>query len=118
MILVDTSVWIDHLRRRNPTLAGLLEEEQVITHPFVIGELVCGTLRQRGEVLTLLRMLPAASVAAHDEVLQFVEDHRLYNRGIGWVDAHLLSSARLSNAGLWTLDKPLRNAAAALALAF
>lgn len=118
MILVDTSVWIDHLRRQNPTLAGLLEEGQVVTHPFVLGELACGPLRHRDEVLTLLRMLPAASVVEHDEVLQFVEYHRLYSRGVGWVDAHLLASARLSNAGLWTLDKPLRRAATALALAF
>jgi len=118
VILVDTSVWVDHLRWGNETLSGLLEEEQVVTHAFVIGELACGALPNRHEVLTLLRDLPASAIAEHDEVLQFVQDHRLYGRGIGWVDAHLLASARLSHTTLWTLDKPLRTVAGTLNLTF
>jgi len=118
VILVDTSVWIDHLRSGNPTLVSLLEEEQVATHPFVIGELACGTLRHRSQILTLLRVLPSTRVAEHDEVLQFVERHRLYGRRIGWIDAHLLASTMLSGTTLWTLDHPLRGAAGSLKLAF
>lgn len=116
MILVDTSVWVDHFRTGNRTLAGLLDEAQVLTHPFVIGELACGSLRNRAEVLALLEALPAAELAAHREVLEFVERERLYRRGIGWVDAHLLAATRLSAALLWTLDRPLLKVASALAV--
>ncbi|MDQ7844267.1 MAG: PIN domain-containing protein [Armatimonadota bacterium] len=117
MILVDTSVWVDHLRRGSAELGRLLEEGEVVTHPFVIGELACGAVPHRREFLTLLSALPSATVAEHDEVLQFVERHRLYGRGLGWIDVHLLASARLSAAALWTLDRPLQQAAAALRLA-
>jgi predicted nucleic acid-binding protein len=118
MILVDTSVWIDHLRSGNRRLQSLLEDAEVLVHPFVVGELACGTLRNREEVLTLLQALPEAQAAEHDEVMRVVERERLYGRGIGWIDAHLLASARLSSASLWTLDKRLSKIASALDLAF
>ncbi|HET9000545.1 MAG TPA: type II toxin-antitoxin system VapC family toxin [bacterium] len=103
MILVDTSVWIDHLRAGNGKLRSLLENAEVLAHPFVVGELACGTLRNREEVLTLLQALPEAEVAEHEEVMRVVERERLYGQGLGWIDAHLLASARLSSAALWTL---------------
>ncbi|MFZ1948283.1 MAG: type II toxin-antitoxin system VapC family toxin [bacterium] len=112
MILVDTSVWVDHLRRGNRRLQSLLQENQVLGHPFVVGELACGRLRNRGEILDLLRLLPQAEIAEHDEVLDFVESRRLFGQGLGWTDAHLLASAILSRSGLWTLDRALAEAAA------
>ena len=118
MILVDTSVWIDHLRAGNRRLRSLLENAEVLVHPFVVGELACGTLRNREEVLTLLHALPEAQAAEHEEVMSVVERERLYGRGIGWVDVHLLASARLSSAALWTLDRRLSRIASALALAY
>ena len=114
MILVDTSVWIQHLRKGSDQLRSLLDEEQVFCHPFVVGELACGALRNRQEVLSLLRALPQARVAEHEEVLHLLEGRHLYGRGLGWVDAHLLASALLTGCTLWTFDKPLRRAAAAL----
>ena len=117
MILVDTSVWIEHLRVGSPHLSLLLQDGRVLTHPFVIGELACGRLTRRDEVLTLLSVLPAAPVAEHDEVLEFVTRQRLHGRGIGWIDAHLLASVRLSASSLWTLDRPLHHVAVALRLA-
>ncbi|MBI2358026.1 MAG: PIN domain-containing protein [Deltaproteobacteria bacterium] len=114
MILVDTSVWIEHLRAGSDRLRTLLFDEQVLCHPFIIGELACGTLHNRGEILTLLRALPEAHLVEYEEVLSFLEARRLYGRGIGWVDAHLLASTLLTGCTLWTFDKPLRRAAAAL----
>ena len=114
MILVDTSVWIEHLRMGSERLRSLLYDEQVLCHPFVLGELACGTLRNRREILTMLRALPEARVAEQEEVLRFLEARRLYGRGLGWVDAHLLASTLLTGCTLWTLDKPLRRAAALL----
>jgi predicted nucleic acid-binding protein len=118
MILVDTSVWVDHLRVRNRKLQSLLEDAEVLAHPFVVGELACGTLRNREEVLTLLQALPEAQAAEHEEVMRVVTRDRLYGRGIGWIDAHLLASARLSDAVLWTLDRRLSKVASSLTLAF
>jgi len=117
MILVDTSVWIGHLRIGNRKLQSLLEDAEVLIHPFVVGELACGTLRNRDEILTLLQALPEAQKAEHMEVMHFVERERLYRRGIGWIDAHLLASARLSGSPLWTFDRRLLNVASALKLA-
>lgn len=111
MTLVDTSVWIDHFRSGSRALAALLEQGEVLTHPFVVGEVACGHLRKRAEILDLMNALPSAALADHDDVLGFVERHRLYGHGIGWVDAHLLAAAQLSDAGLWTLDARLRRAA-------
>ncbi len=114
MILVDTSVWIEHLQKGNERLRSLLYDEQVLCHPFVIGELACGSLQNRQEILSTLRVLPEARFAQHEEVLSFLERRHLYGRGLGWVDAHLLASALLTGCTLWTLDKPLLRAAAAL----
>ena len=114
MILVDTSVWIEHLRMGSERLRSLLHNEQVLCHPFVVGELACGTLHNRQEILSTLRALPEARVAEQEEVLRFLEARRLYGRGLGWVDAHLLASTLLTGCTLWTLDQPLRKAAAAL----
>ena len=116
MVLVDTSVWIDHLRRGNRGLAGLLNRALVICHPLVIGELACGSLQNRDETLGLLSALPMALMAEHDEVLWLLDDERLYGRGLGWVDVHLLASARLTACALWTLDKSLSKVAGALDL--
>ena len=116
MTLVDTSVWIDHLRVGNRMLRSLLENGEVVAHPFVVGELACGTLRNRVEILTLLQALPEAQVAEHEEVMRVVEREQLYGQGIGWMDAHLLASARLSRAALWTLDRHLSKIASQLKL--
>ncbi len=119
MILVDTSIWVDHLRRREDGLAGLLDSGEVLMHVFVIGEIACGSLARRAEILELLHALPAAQVAEPDEVLLFVERRGLGGRGIGYLDSHLLASAALSpGTALWTRDKRLRAVAAAIELAF
>lgn len=119
MILVDTSVWIDHLRSGEPTLAAALEGGQVMMHPFVIGELACGNLANRSEVLELLGDLPAAPTATNPETLNFIERRALMGRGIGYIDVHLLASAVLSGDGrLWTRDWRLAAAATELELAF
>jgi predicted nucleic acid-binding protein len=115
--LVDTSVWIAHLRAGVSELRTLLEGDQVLTHPFVIGELACGNPRNRVEILDLLSRLPQARAAEHHEVMTFVARRRMYGRGIGWLDVHLLASALLSRATLWTLDRPLARAAEALSIA-
>jgi len=115
-ILVDTSVWVDHLRRGNPMLVGLLDSGRVLCHPDVIGELACGDLRRRGEILELLSALPQAESVTSEEALAFVEAERLYGRGLGWVDVRLLASARLSMCPLWTMDRGLAKAAHELAV--
>jgi predicted nucleic acid-binding protein len=111
VILADTSVWVDHLRRGNQALARLLDDGNVCCHEFVIGELACGNLRRRTEVLHLLAQLPRSPTARHDEVIELVERRRLHGAGLGWVDAHLLTSAVVEGHYLWTLDKPLVAAA-------
>ncbi len=119
MILVDTSVWIDHLRRGDAQLVNLLERASVIMHPFVVGEIACGNLRDRASILELLQDLPAAVVAEGEEVLGFIERHLLHGKGIGYVDVHLLASVALTEgATLWSRDKSLRRVAAALGCAF
>jgi predicted nucleic acid-binding protein len=107
VILVDTSVWVDHLRRDNAELGRRLLDGDVMSHPFVVGELACGHLAKRGELLSLLQTLPAVPMARHAEVLELVGARRLYGRGLGWVDVHLLASAVLSQTPIWTLDKKL-----------
>ncbi len=107
MILVDTSVWVEHLRRGLPRLATLLQEGKVLIHSWVIGELACGNLRNRADVLELLQGLPAAVVASDQEVRLMIEQHQLMGRGIGYVDAHMLASAKLSHCQLWTQDRRL-----------
>ena len=115
-MLVDTSVWVDHLRRRNVRFAEQLEALQVWTHPFVIGELACGNLTRRNDVLASLEALPCAPVVDHQEALAFVEAHHLNGRGLGWIDMHLLASARIARLAFWTLDKRLAAVARDLAL--
>lgn len=118
MILVDTSVWINHLRNNDPHLVRLLTENSVLSHPFVRGELALGNLRQRKEILTALDNLPQAPVAFTDEVNYFIEKHSLFGLGIGLIDAHLLAATQLSdNTRLWTQDKRLLAAAHRLNLA-
>ena len=112
MTLVDTSVWVQHLRNDNRNLRALLEEGSVLCHPFVVGEIACGSIRNRAEVLGLLRMLPHAAIADHEEVLNLLNRKRLHGRGVGWIDLHLLASAVLSEASLWTLDRRLSAVAA------
>ena len=119
MILVDTSVWVDHLRDGAPALAAVLEQGRVLMHPFVLGELACGNLKNRGEVLRLLGDLPAAPLATDPEALDYIERRALMGRGIGYVDVHLLASAALAGAArLWTRDKRLAAVAADLKLAY
>lgn len=117
MTLVDTSVWVDHLRGGNARLEGLLREGLVLVHPFVTGELALGRLKGRAEILSLLQEMPQAQSADHEEVLDFIERHRIAGSGIGWVDAHLLASAALARVRLWTLDRRLASTAGRLALA-
>jgi predicted nucleic acid-binding protein len=116
MILVDTSVWIEHLRKRSDHLSTLLREEQVLCHPFILCELACGMLQRRREILDLLAALPGVPVAECAEVLHLLEAERLYGRGLGWVDVNLLASSRLARCTLWTLDKKLRRVAGTLDL--
>ncbi|MGH9169001.1 MAG: type II toxin-antitoxin system VapC family toxin [Acidimicrobiia bacterium] len=116
-MLADTSVWIDHLQRGNPELARLLQNGGVSVHPFVIGELACGRLRRRQEILTLLTALPQLGVLAQEEALAFLEGNRLMGTGLGWIDIHLLGSVMLARTRLWTLDRSLRRAADGLGIA-
>lgn len=114
MTLVDTSVWIDHLRAPNRNLVRLLTDGQVLAHPFVTGELACGNLKNRVAILSSLAALPSAIVASNTEVLHLLDLHKLHGKGIGWVDAHLLASTLLSNCPLYTLDKRLAQVASDL----
>jgi len=119
MILVDTSVWVDHLRAGDARLVALLGAGRVLAHPFVIGELACGNLRQRADILRLMKGLPQAPVATQDEVLFFIENNALIGRGIGFIDAHLLASTAIADGlRIWTRDKRLRKVAAGLELAY
>ena len=117
MILVDTSVWIDHLRQHDATLANLLDTGQVVAHPCVIGELALGNLKHRDRVLDALQGLPQASAVSDRELLYFVTHHKLAGLGIGYVDAHLLASARLGHLTVWTRDKRFHDVASRLDLA-
>ncbi len=111
MILVDTSVWIDHLKNGLNRLIKELNEGGVLCHPFVIGELACGNLENRNEILRLFKALPEVQVANHSDVLALVESNRLFSRGLGWIDMHLLTSAMMTQCGLWTKDKRLHSVA-------
>jgi predicted nucleic acid-binding protein len=118
MILVDTSVWIDHLRKGNNRLNSLLLNAAVLVHPYIIGELACGNLRNRSKILNLLNDMPASRMASDKEVLHFIEQNELMGRGIGYIDAHLLASVSLSApARLWTADQRLKDVAMGLGLA-
>lgn len=119
MILVDTSVWVDHLRRGDAKLALALESGLVLCHPFVVGELACGHLHHRATVLDALGKLPQIPLATHDEAMLFTDRHGLTGRGIGWVDVHLLAGTALAgDAYLWTRDKRLAAVAGDLGLGY
>ncbi|MEW6076186.1 MAG: PIN domain-containing protein [Thermodesulfobacteriota bacterium] len=118
MVLVDTSVWVSHFRDGNAGLAALLDEGSVMCHPFIIGELACGNLTDRATILSSLRLLPMTVEADNEEVLTFIERHRLMGKGIGFVDVHLLASAVLTGVPVWTLDKKLAQAAHSLRIKF
>ena len=111
MVLVDTSVWINHFREASAKLAALLDQELVLVHPFVIGELACGNLADRKDIVALLHALPACPQADDDEVLFFIERHRIMGCGLGLIDIHLLASCKLAGCGLWTDDLRLRKVA-------
>lgn len=118
MVLVDTSIWVSHLRKGNAHLKTLLEKAEVVCHPFIIGELACGNIKNRTEILSSLQALPMASIAKHEEVLRLIESHNLMGSGLGLIDVHLLAAALLTRAPLWTADKRLRAASAELSIAY
>ena len=118
MILVDTSVWVDHLRTGERQMVSLLQTGGVYTHAWVIGGLACGNLANRQEVLGLLRVLPQLTVATDEEALYFIERHQLMGRGIGYIDVHLLAAAAIHVTQIWTRDKRLNKIAEELGLAY
>ena len=118
MVLVDTSVWVAHLRDGTIGLEERLEEGEVVCHPFIVGELACGNLKNRSEVLSLLQALPQAVLAEDEEVIQFIENHRLMGKGLGYIDVHLLASANLMKAPLWTIDRHLNEVCSKMGLAY
>jgi predicted nucleic acid-binding protein len=119
LILVDTSVWVDHFQSKNERLVDCLQAGAVVTHPFVIGEISLGMLPDRTDVLEALAQMSAATVASEREVGRFIEDHRLFGRGIGYVDVHLLASVFLTpEMEIWTLDRRLRAVAEEFGIAF
>lgn len=118
MVLVDTSVWVSFLQAGNARLKELLDEGKVVSHSFIIGEMSCGNLKNRREILALLKALPPAVEARHEEVLLLVENHRLMGLGLGYVDIHLLAAALLTSVPLWTEDKSLKAAAVRLQVDF
>ena len=111
MVLVDASIWVDHLRRGDDALAGLLTAGDVACHPFIVGELACGSIGNREEVLTLLLALPSLDKAGDDEVLVFIDQHGWMGRGLGLIDVHLLASCMLTRTPIWTRDTKLADAA-------
>ncbi|UVT16162.1 MAG: type II toxin-antitoxin system VapC family toxin [Nitrospira sp.] len=117
-ILVDTSVWIDHFRTSSSALRRLLDNDLVVCHPLVIGEIACGNMKHRSEVLESLAVLPTTPTVDHQELLTFIETHHLFGQGLGWIDIHLLASTMLQRVTLWTLDQSLRQAAKKLHCGF
>ena len=118
VVLVDTSIWVDHLRKGNSGLVSLLDDGAVVCHPFIVGELACGVMTNRVQILSLLQALPKADTASPDEVLLFIDNRGLAGKGLGYVDTHLLASAVLTGVPLWTLGKKLQRAAAGLRAAY
>lgn len=110
-VLADTSVWVAHFRHSEPKLAVCLSDGVVVMHPWISGELACGNLKDRRAILAHLGVLPSVKVASDKEALALLEDRKLWGRGLGWVDVHLLASAVLSGCRLWTFDKQLARAA-------
>ena len=107
MVLVDTSVWVSHLRDGNPGLEKLLNDGEVVCHPFIVVELACGNLKNRKEILTSLQSLPMTILAEDGEVLKFIENHQLMGKGLGYIDVHLMAAAVITDVPLWTFDKIL-----------
>lgn len=111
MVLVDTSVWVSHLRDGNAELSNLLNDGRVLCHPLIVGELACGNLKDRSVILSFLQLLPIGIEAEHHEVLLFIENNHLMGKGVGYIDIHLIASAVLSGVPFWTLDKKLAQVA-------
>ena len=118
MVLVDTSIWVAHLRRGNRQLENLLMEAEVMCHPFIIGELACGNLKNRSEIIALLQALPQVPAINLNEYFTFINRNRLMGIGVGFVDVHLLASAKLAGVSLWTADRKLKSAATKLDLSY
>ena len=118
MVLVDTSIWIDHFRKTSVPLSSLLEAEEVVVHSFILGELACGNLDNRKEIIALLHALPSTAKVEDDELFLFIERHRLMGRDIGLIDAHILASCCLDACLLWTRDKRLQAVASEMGIAF
>lgn len=118
MVLVDTSVWIEHFRKGHPRLEELLNNTDVAIHQFIIGELACGTIKNREEILDLLQTLDSSPEISFQEVLRFIEMNKLQGKGIGFIDVHLLASSLLSDYRLWTNDKKLHNIARKMGIAY
>ncbi len=114
MVLVDTSVWVSHLREKNDELSNLLNNAEVVCHPFIIGELACGNLKNRSTIIALLEALPTTRLVEHEEVLAFIEARKVMGKGLGYIDVHLLAAALLADVTLWTLDKKLDKVAGEL----
>jgi predicted nucleic acid-binding protein len=114
MVLVDTSVWVSHLRDGNAEMANLLNDGRVLCHPLIVGELACGNLKERAVILSFLQLLPMSIEAEHEEVLSFIDNNRLMGKGMGYVDVHLITSAVLTGVPIWTLDKKLAQTADSL----
>jgi len=115
-ILVDTSVWIKHLRESEKNLVRLLEQGLVACHPFIIGELACGGIKNRHEIISLLNDLPSTDILDHYDIMEFIEYRKIMNKGIGYVDVHLLGSALVTETPLWTFDKALKKIANQLSI--
>jgi predicted nucleic acid-binding protein len=118
MVLVDTSIWVGHLRQGSRQLEKLLLDAEVVCHPFIIGELACGNIKNRKEILSLLQSLPMAPIIEFNEFLYFIERNKLIGTGVGFVDVHLLASAQLSEIPLWTSDRRLKSVATKLNVAY
>jgi len=117
-ILVDTSVWIKHLREGDQNLTQLLEQGLVACHPFIIGEIACGGIKKRYEIITLLNDLPSTDVLDHSDIMEFIENRKIMNKGIGYIDVHLLGSALVSDTPIWTFDKALSKIAFQLSVGY
>ena len=118
MVLVDTSIWINHLRNSDQELKRLLFAGEVFCHPYIIGELACGSIKNRQEIISLLQELPQSPAVYFEEYLYFIEQNQLHGKGVSFIDIHLLASAKLAEIPLWTGDKRLQSASAKLNLKY
>lgn len=118
MVLADISIWVAHLRTGNIGLETLLNNSRVVCHPFIIGELACGNLRNRKEILSLLQALPMATQTDPEEAIKFIDNHQLMGKGLGYIDIHLLASAIMTHSSLWTLDVRLKDISSLLGVKY